>query len=323
MPTRRSRLRPDAPGRVARRPHVLELLALAQGVHRVPEAPVEVGLQVPLGGQRLERLALPHGRVAVDVAPDVGLEDEEAAVDPRAVPARLLEEPGDAVAVDLQRAEATARLHGGDGGERAAGAVVPDERGDVDVGDAVAVGEAERLVAYVGQDALQAPAGHRLLARLDERDPPRLRRRVVDLHLARAEVEGHVRGVQRVVREPLLDDVALVAEAHDEVVDPGGGVDLHDVPEDRLAADLDHRLRPQRRLLAEPRAEAAGEDHRLHATASPCARNASAWPTVTARMFAPLRSARYQSTMLVSARSRSHTGAQPSRSRAFVESSAK
>jgi hypothetical protein len=86
----------------------------------------------------------------------------------------------------------------------------------------------------------------------------------VDLDGVAGEVEGHVARVQVVVREELLDDVALVAQADDEVVDPVGRVDLHDVPEDRLVADLDHRLRAHAGLLAHARAEAAGEDHGLH-----------------------------------------------------------
>ena len=43
---------------------------------------------------------------------------------------------------------------------------------------------------------------------------------------------------------------------------------LHDVPEDRLAADLDHRLGPCVRLLREPGAEPAREDHDLHRSCS-------------------------------------------------------
>ncbi len=140
-----------------------------------------------------------------------------------------------------------------------------DQRRDVDVADPVAVGQAERLVADERQHAFQATAGHRVRAGLDERHPPRLGRGAVDLHLAAAHVERHVGRVQGVVGEPLLDEIALVAEAHDELLDLVRGVDLHDVPEDRLAADLDHRLGLQRRLLAESRAQTAGEDHGFHA----------------------------------------------------------
>jgi len=57
----------------------------------------------------------------------------------------------------------------------------------------------------------------------------------VDLHVPAGEVEGDVARVEVVVGEVLLDEVALVAEADDELLDAVGGVDLHDVPEDRLA----------------------------------------------------------------------------------------
>ena len=77
-------------------------------------------------------------------------------------------------------------------------------------------------------------------------------------------VERDVGHVQEVVREILLDDVALVAAADHEIVDAVRRVDLHDVPEDRLAADLDHRLRLQIALLGDPRAEPAGENDDLH-----------------------------------------------------------
>ena len=47
---------------------------------------------------------------------------------------------------------------------------------NVDVADAVAIGEAEGFfVLDIGGHALQAPAGHRVLAGVDQRDPPGLR----------------------------------------------------------------------------------------------------------------------------------------------------
>ena len=63
-----------------------------------------------------------------------------------------------------------------------------------------------------------------------------------------------------VAQEVLLDLPALVAEAQDEAAHPERAVDLHDVPEDRLLADLDHRLGPVLGLLAQARAHAAAED---------------------------------------------------------------
>ena len=65
-----------------------------------------------------------------------------------------------------------------------------------------------------------------------------------------------------------LDDVALIAGADHEVIHAMGGIDLHDVPQYRLAADFDHRLRLQIGLFAESRTESAGENDSFHALRS-------------------------------------------------------
>ena len=75
---------------------------------------------------------------------------------------------------------------------------------------------------------------------------------MMHVHLVLLHVEGDVGHVQEVVGEVLLDHVALVATADHEIVDAVRRVELHDVPEDRLAADLDHGLRFQMGLLGDP-----------------------------------------------------------------------
>src|SRR6185503_6216539 len=129
---------PFLPGRGARRPQLLEVALVAQRVHRVPEAVVAVGRELPLGGEALHRLALPHRVIAVDVAADLGGQHEEAAVDPAAVAVRLLLEAAHALVLHLQGAEAPGRLHGRDRRERVLGAVEVDQLPDVDRGQAVA-----------------------------------------------------------------------------------------------------------------------------------------------------------------------------------------
>ena len=69
--------------------------------------------------------------------------------------------------------------------------------------------------------------------------------------------------MEEVIGEVLLDDVALVSEADDEVVDALLGVELEDVPEDGLAADLHHGLGADGGFFAETRAETAGENDRF------------------------------------------------------------
>ena len=70
--------------------------------------------------------------------------------------------------------------------------------------------------------------------------------------------------MEEIIGEIFLDQVALIAQANDEIIDPRGAVNLHDVPQDRHSADLDHRLRPHICLLRETRAEPAGQDDSLH-----------------------------------------------------------
>ena len=80
-------------------------------------------------------------------------------------------------------------------------------------------------------------------------------------------VDRHVGSVEEVVGEILLDHIALVAEADDEILDAVMGVDLHHVPENRHAADLDHRLGPEVRFLRNAGAQAARQNDRFHAAA--------------------------------------------------------
>ena len=140
-----------------------------------------------------------------------------------------------------------------------------EQSGDIDIGNAVAVSEAEGLfVLHIGQDALEAAAGHGGSAGIDQRDAPGLGDVAVHLHLVVHDVDGDIGGVEIVVGEIFLDEIALVAQAHDEVVDAVVGVDLHDVPQDGAAADLHHRLGPKGRFFTEPGAKTAGENNCLH-----------------------------------------------------------
>ena len=67
-----------------------------------------------------------------------------------------------------------------------------------------------------------------------------------------------------VVQEEVLDDVRLVAEAEHEILVPVLAVVLHHVPQDRLMADRDHRLRDALGVLADAGAKPAAEQNDLH-----------------------------------------------------------
>jgi hypothetical protein len=55
-------------------------------------------------------------------------------------------------------------------------------------------------------------------------------------------VHSNVGVMKEVVNEIFLDDMRLVAQAYDKLSVAIGRINLHDVPKDRLAPYLDHRL---------------------------------------------------------------------------------
>jgi hypothetical protein len=80
----------------------------------------------------------------------------------------------------------------------------------------------------------------------------------VDINSVLADVDRDVRIMQEVVDKIFLDNIALISEAHDEIMYSGCGINFHDMPENGHPTDLDHRLRPDCRLFPEPAAETAG-----------------------------------------------------------------
>src|SRR5437588_9438738 len=89
---------------------------------------------------------------------------------------------------------------------------------DVDVADAVAVGGVERVAEQV-EAAGDPSAGAGVVTGVDDGDVPRLRQSTSET----------------------LDDVGSVAGGQHEVVDTAGGVEVHDVAQDRLPTDLQQR----------------------------------------------------------------------------------
>src|SRR5262249_59586929 len=79
-----------------------------------------------------------------------------------------------------------------------------------------------------------------------------------------------------IVDEEILDRLAPVAEAQDEVLESVGRVAAHDVPKDRMATDRDHGLGQIVRDPTNAGPLSAAKDNGLHASAPTiCSRPAS------------------------------------------------
>src|SRR5881409_3309534 len=84
------------------------------------------------------------------------------------------------------------------------------------------------------------------------------------LHMSDVTFEGDVGHVKEIVGEVFLDDVTLISAAEHKFVDPVVGKDLHDVPQNRLAADLNHRLWFEMGLFGYAGPHSTGKNNRLH-----------------------------------------------------------
>jgi hypothetical protein len=75
---------------------------------------------------------------------------------------------------------------------------------------------------------------------------------------------GHIGVMQEIIKKIFLNNIPLVAQANDKIVKPLGRKYFHDMPEDRLIPDLDHRFWSQMGFFRDPGSQAAGENYHLH-----------------------------------------------------------
>jgi hypothetical protein len=80
-----------------------------------------------------------------------------------------------------------------------------------------------------------------------------------------AKTQGHIARHPEVITEIIFDDVPFIAEAEDELLEPEGGIRLHDVPQNRPVADREHRLGPKLGFFPEPGAFPATQNNDFHA----------------------------------------------------------
>ncbi len=231
----------------------------------MPEPIVLIGHQFGTGCQLLQRTGLPAGPIALDQVKASRRQDKEAAVDLAAVTARFLVKPPHLLAVEVQGAITARRSNGSDRSQATMGLVKLALGGDIDIRHPITIGKKEkRLVLYIGGNPLETSTGQGVLAGIDQGHPPRLGLALMDLHAIVGHIEGDIGHVQEVVGEVLLDHVALVATADHDIMHPVRGVGLHDVPQDRTAADLDHGLGPEVDLLGYACTQPSRENNRLH-----------------------------------------------------------
>ncbi len=155
--------------------------------------------------------------------------------------------------IDIENAEAGDGAKGGDGGELAMAAMKVDEFANVYVADAVAISDHKAVfLLEIALDPLDSAAGHGVGTRFGERDIEILFLVIVleiDLGLF-AEANGEIIVHCLVIQEVFLDHVPAVAQTQDEVAEAVMRVQLHDMPEDGAATDVNERFGAKLRFFA-------------------------------------------------------------------------
>src|SRR2546428_37987 len=153
----------------------------------------------------------------VEVPEDARFAHQEPAVDVIIPRVAFLVESNDARTVERQEPEPGRRMDSGHSDQSASIAMELKERVQIDVGEAVSVGEHERA-AYIGGNPLHTRPGHRLDSRIDKRDIPRFSALGAENRrfFATGEIECEGARKDLVIEEVLLNELTFVAEAQDE-----------------------------------------------------------------------------------------------------------
>jgi len=142
-----------------------------------------------------------------------------------------------------------------------------DQIANIDVAQSVAICQQKRIViGQIPRHALQTPARHGLETRIRQRDRKILllmRSHEFNLRLpSQRNPEVIVHGF--IIQEVILDHVAAIAQAENELPHPVVRIHFHDVPQDRPPSDLHHRLGTEFRLLAKASAQSTAQYDNFH-----------------------------------------------------------
>src|SRR5580700_2607984 len=105
----------------------------------MPEAAMAVGRKLSRLGEAFKRFLLPRHVISGDELTDVRLDDHEAAIRPFPFDHRLLAKSLDVVVLEAEQPKSNGRYHGGDGHATLGAGMELQQRGNIDVADAVAV----------------------------------------------------------------------------------------------------------------------------------------------------------------------------------------
>lgn len=254
------------PGGVAVVPQGIEILIIPQGVHALPEARVRIHGKLPLFSKADKGFLLQFtfGRV-IKVVQKFAFENEVAAVD-ILIQNRLFLPRGDiAFGVGFNGSEAGRHTDAGKCADLAGFFVERNQRVNVNVGDSVAIGDHEAIGIDVLGHLLDTGALERFFPGIAHGNlPVRVMTGIVADDFSGGKVHGEIGIADLVFPEILLDILAFVSQREHEILVPVSGVPVHDMPDNRPAADFHHGLGLVFGFFAHAGAFAAAENDCFH-----------------------------------------------------------
>ena len=198
------------------------------------------------------------------------LQNHESAIDITIPPRRLFLKPPDRIAIKEHLAETGFRMDGGHRDQFAAFPVGLIKFSDIHITHTVAVGEKETIVILL-EILCRFPhpvAGHGILARTGESDFPigfigfAVKRDIRRM----PQFDRGIGSAQMVVDKIIDKSFAFVTQTENETAHTECGITFHNVPDDGLFTDGDHRFGEQLRNIAQTGPFAAAEDHQGNIT---------------------------------------------------------
>jgi len=146
---------PALPGRLPGVPNRLQLALIAQGIHRLSEPPMPKGRKSVVLCEPLKRLPFLRRAVVVNIFDRRRFNDEESAVDPSHLIVRVFMEASYNFGfADIEDAEPSKRRHRRHRRQASLRDMKIHQRANIDIGNTVAMGQTECLVAEIRRNPL-------------------------------------------------------------------------------------------------------------------------------------------------------------------------
>ena len=117
-----------------------------------------------------------------------------------------------------------------------------EQLAQVQTGDAVSISEHEGFVLQALLESFETAPGVRFLACISQVNDPIFTGPIVLINLAAREVDAQTSSQARIVHEKAFDHRSPMPQGNVKLLQAMMSVMLHDVPDDRMASYLDHRL---------------------------------------------------------------------------------